>query len=413
MLQATRPLRATALLLAMAAGVAGCADSTGPDGGGGDKIIGGINFTSLFALPSAAEVQGVRSEWAGRSPSAAEVRLEATSAFLLGDTPATLEVVSHVVDGQRHMGAIIIPNSVLGGGTARPAQSATIPAVVYHHGGDQGVNLIELQLLSTAMPDLGDQVVWVVPSYRNESLRLGPDRWDSEGPESPWDRDVDDAMALLSVALERTPAIDPERLAAVGLSRGGGVALLHSIRDPRIDVVVEFFGPTDFFDAWVQLIFEDIVVGRFDPNELPGVDYLAEEFVRPFAAGQISETAMRREMIRRSAVEFGVDIPALQLHHGVLDFVVPVSQAESLVARLQGLGRGEPDFQFYFYTNGRHDPFTLAGSVPRAESFLLEYLGIDTGSADRADPLAALRAPSVNPFERFPPATDPIWSWNR
>jgi hypothetical protein len=381
----------------------GCSDITNPGSGGGDKFVNGINFTTLFALPSDAEVNAVRAEWAGRSPTATSVRLEKTTSFLLGDTPARVEIVSHTVDGLRHYGAIVVPNG---------ANPGSLPVMIYHHGGDQGVNLIEIQFLAAAMPDLGDQFVWVIPSYRDETLSLGNDEWTSQGPESPWDRDVDDAMALLSVALGRAPAADPSRIGALGLSRGANVAMLQAIRDSRIDVVVEFFGPTDFFDVWIQLITEDIIVGRFNP--LPGVEWLAEEFVRPFAAGAISEAAMRREYIRRSPVHFLVDMPALQIHHGVRDPVVPVSQAESLVARMQGIGRGEPSFQFFFYTNGVHDPFTLPLSVPRSEAFLAQFLDIPMTSASSMES-PSLVTPSLMKADggRFPDPDDPIWSWNR
>ena len=61
----------------------------------------------------------------------------------------------------------------------------------------------------------------------------------SEGLPSPWDWDVDDTMSLLSVAFEHVPELDEERVAILGSSRVGAVALLAAVRDRRIDAVVE------------------------------------------------------------------------------------------------------------------------------------------------------------------------------
>ena len=46
-------------------------------------------------------------------------------------------------------------------------------------------------------------------------------------------------MSLLSVAFEHVPELDEERVAILGSSRGGAVALLAAVRDRRIDAVVE------------------------------------------------------------------------------------------------------------------------------------------------------------------------------
>ena len=80
----------------------------------------------------------------------------------------------------------------------------------------------------------------------------------SEGDRSDvWDGATDDALALLNVALKITPEADARRIAVFGRSRGGTVALLAAIRDPRIRQVVDWAGPSDLFrlmgqDGWTQ-----------------------------------------------------------------------------------------------------------------------------------------------------------------
>ena len=61
----------------------------------------------------------------------------------------------------------------------------------------------------------------------------------SDGNASPWDWDVDDALALLDVAISTTPEANSDRIGVLGISRGADVAMLMAIRDPRIDAVVE------------------------------------------------------------------------------------------------------------------------------------------------------------------------------
>jgi hypothetical protein len=63
-------------------------------------------------------------------------------------------------------------------------------------------------------------------------------------------------------------------------------------------------------------------------------------------------------------------LPMVQIHHGIDDDVVEVSQANSLISTMEALGRGEPDFEGYLYAGGTHNPFTLAGSFPLAVSYL-------------------------------------------
>ena len=109
---------------------------------------------------------------------------------------------------------------------------------------------------NTQLPGQDDDLIEVIETGEIPQLAV-EGRFLSEGPPSPWDRDVDDTISLLSVALEQAPELDEERVAIVGFSRGGAVGLLTAARDPRIDAVVEFFGLTDLFDEYAREIFEE------------------------------------------------------------------------------------------------------------------------------------------------------------
>ncbi len=319
-----------------------------------------VDLEALFAAPSAAEIQAIEDEWAARSPAAAAVQVEATSQVTVGGFDLSVRVVSHEVDGNRHYGAIIVPDGAMAG---------SLPVLVFSHGGDGGINLdVTLPLLPFAFGEFQDDFVIAVPSFRSEPFVFEDVTYTSEGEPSPWDRDVDDALALVEVTLESTPEADPERIAVLGFSRGAGVGLLMAERDPRIDVVVEFFGPSDFFGPFVQEVVRDALLGEL--RDLPGLAFLDEKFIQPLAREELTIAEVRLELVRRSAVFFAERLPQLQVHHGTDDAVVPVGEAEQLIAVMQGLGRGEPDFEFFIYEGGGHDPLGLTGSLERTQAFL-------------------------------------------
>jgi len=359
------PLRRLAALWgALAFMLAACSDGgTGPT----SRVIAGVDFDVLFAEPTAPEIAAVSDDWAARTPGANEVSILVDSTLAVGSLDVRVRIVSHDVGGITHYGAVLSDAS-LGGPT---------PVLVYAHGGDEGVSVDGLLGLFPFLGDVAGGFVWVVPSFRAEPLTWGAEAWTSDGPASPWDRDVDDALSLLDVALQIEPAADEESVGALGFSRGGGVALLMGIRDPRIDRVVEFFGPTDFFGVYVQDVVEDALLGSL--RDLPGVADLDQAFLQPMKRGELSIEQVRSELIRRSAVLYADRLPALQLHHGELDTTVDVSQAQALIAAMTELGRGEPDFEAYLYPTGTHSPLTLPASIDRAVAFLSPLLPAPEG----------------------------------
>jgi dipeptidyl aminopeptidase/acylaminoacyl peptidase len=246
--------------------------------------------------------------------------------------------------------------------------AGSLPVFIYAHGGDHGVNILDLQLILVLNPAFADKFVFVIPSYRSEPLEAHGKTFTSTGEPSPWDSDVDNSFALLNVALQTTPEADPERLGILGFSRGACVSMLMAIRDPRIDIVVEFFGPTDFLGEFAQKVTEQALQGNLP--DLPGLDYLNTKFIQPLKNRQITINDFRRELVRRSPVYFAGRLPQLQVHHGTADEVVPVAEAERLIDVMRSLGRTAPAFESYLYAGGGHNPLELTGSIERTFAFL-------------------------------------------
>jgi dipeptidyl aminopeptidase/acylaminoacyl peptidase len=338
--------------------VGACAESsTAPR----DRIVEGVDVTRLFAPPSQVEVTAMLDEWATRDVRAAGVQEVESTTVSLDTTPATLRIVSHDVAGVRHFGAILAPSG---------AAPGSLPVLVITHGGDHGVDLSTdaLPFLDLAFGDLVADFVYVAPSFRSEPLSFSGRRYVSGGEPSPWDRDVDDALALLNVALQTTPQADSGRIGVLGFSRGACVALLMGIRDPRIDLVVEYFGPTDFFGPFVEGAVEQALRGS--PPDLPGADYINGKFIQPLKRGELTIEDVRPELLRRSPVYFASRLPQVQVHHGTADPIVPVGEAERLIQVMQALGRTAPEFESYIYPGGVHNPLTFPGAIERTRDFL-------------------------------------------
>jgi dipeptidyl aminopeptidase/acylaminoacyl peptidase len=330
-----------------------------------DRIVAGVNLTLLFAPPTDPEILTILTEWTARAPAAAGVVELRAEDIPLGLGQARLQIVSHEVDGNSHVGAILTPAG---------AQARSLPILLFAHGGDHGANVEEaLNILPLIMGDMLNRFVYVVPAFRAEPLSYKGTSYLAEGSPSPWDRDVDDAMALVSVTAQTVAAADPNRIAVVGASRGGCVGLLMGIRDPRIDLVSEFAGPTDFFGPFVQRAVEDALLGN--PPNLPGADFLNATLVQPLKNGALTIAAARLELLRRSPVYFANRLPALQVHHGTADNVVPVTEAQRLIAVMEGLGRRPPQFESYIYEGADHQTLLYQPlSIGRLRTFLARLL---------------------------------------
>lgn len=377
------------LLLALVAVLPAC-DSSDPTPTPTDSIFFGVNYTRLFATPTAAETQSVRDLWAARNTrsSGAEIVAEQTV------EGAQVAIVRHTVSAAgrpdvTHYAAVRIPL-----GLTSPA-----PLLIVHHGGDDGFEVVGtsgntgIVEMAGLYPDLFAQTVQVVPVYRSEELRTtgtslgGP--YVATGDASPWDYDVDDAIASVSAALALYPTrIDPSRRAAIGFSRGGNTAALHAIRDPEIDALVDYYGPTDFYNDDVQLLTTGALTNDPAAVNLPGVQYLRDNVLLPLRGpngaynASANYDAARSEIARRSASLFTMDLPDTQVHHHYRDGTVTYAFSEAFAEAANARGTGG-SFELFSYgqpdvtaTGNVHSPEGLPDSLDRVEAFLLARLGL-------------------------------------
>lgn len=124
-----------------------------------ERIVAGVDLNQLFALPMFQERQQVQHEWAARDVSARDVQEVARASLQLDSVSVTLRIWHHTVGGQRHVGAVVMPEEV----------QEALPVLVWLHGGNGGVRLeTDVWPLADSL-DLS-RFVLVIPAFRGEAL---------------------------------------------------------------------------------------------------------------------------------------------------------------------------------------------------------------------------------------------------
>ncbi|MFT6108157.1 MAG: hypothetical protein ACJA2W_001067 [Planctomycetota bacterium] len=320
------------------------------------------DLSDLFAAPTSAEIAQVRADWATRQPVVAGYQVEATGNDVQG---IRFDVVSHIVEGQRHYGAVRYPRNYVAG---QPYST-----LVVCHGGLNGVGAEESANFILSLPGIcvDENYFLLIPSYRGEPLQTNFAGTFLSGGNPSWaDRDVDDVASLLSSVQANIPDMDHARVGAWGISRGAAVAMLLAARDDRIRRIVDLFGFTDFSLPSVQSQLDLILNQGVQPSGIGRVAY--ESFVFEWLSGTMSLAEARQAWIRRSACYFASTMPPIQAHHGLQDTAVDPSHTQVLLGALSSLGLGAPDVEGFFYPNGMHGINSLVGLGARVEPYICE-----------------------------------------
>lgn len=339
---------------------------------------------SLFETPTAAEIDSVWTRWARRDLGGEVEGVILRRSVDLDGVPAEARIVAHRVHGQRHLGVVIVP---------RGAAPGTLPVLVETKGVSASFFPLDVPGGLTSPGLLGDdrgRVVYVAPGYRGERIVVSTDTLTSEGDRSDaWDGATDDAMAFLRVALGITPEADTSRVCIFGRSRGGTVALLAGMREPRIDCVVAWAAPTDWFsrmdlDGWTQReLVEDGLRSRAVPGETGGqfINYFLGEAV----AGRRGLVETRLHLLASSPLHFAGRLPRAQVHWGLDDTIVPSVNGTDFVERYQATGRDPKCLDVRLHPGAGHDQDRQVAPI-RTREFLLEAFFGSPGSSAECRP---------------------------
>ncbi|WP_256793061.1 S9 family peptidase [Terrabacter sp. Ter38] len=164
------------------------------------------------------------------------------------------------------------------------------------------------------------------------------------------------------LALKKAQVVDPDRVALIGRSMGGGVVYTALVVRPGLFRAAVAYAPVssdtvDNFDKWVRRDASRsgaarAVIGRLGTPE-----------AKPAAWAATSPRTY-----------FGRITEPLLIHHGTADEDCPLSWSRESVAALKAEGK---DVELRIYPGGRH---TLTSpqwdtSIRRTEAFLAEHLG--------------------------------------
>ena len=306
-------------------------------------------------------------DWRARRLDAADVEVLATRDVTFGGVSMEARLLRHRVHGLRHHGLVLTP---------RAATPGCCPVLLEAKGVSWNFFPLRvpggLNLPGILGPDLA-RFVLVVPGFRGETIVWDGQAYLSEGdPRDPWDGATDDLLALLNAALTVTPAADASRVGVFGRSRGGTVALLAGLRDPRIRAVAAWAAPTDHFrlmthGGWTKEEEVRVALRRGAPPREDGGQFI-DQFLRPAIDGGAALAAMRHKLLASSPLYFAEQLPATQVHYGLEDSIVPAANGRALAKRLPSQPR--PALPRGPLVRGRRPrPRPVRGAVgPRAPS---------------------------------------------
>ena len=262
-----------------------------------------------FPPPSDAELNAIESDWAHRDLKAYDVDLVTTDT---SSPDYDVRIYKHRVGNNAHYGAVTIPKT---------AQPGTVPVLLHADGLAQQDPNMDLDQNLKMAGELLQGVIYAVPVFRGRNLIYKGVTYTAAGDFcDAYDGAADDAIAFLSVVEQKVAAANMDRVMVRGGSRGGTVALLLAMRDPRVKAAIAISAPTDF-------------------NRLEVRVRLDGQYRCQFIDGKTAEQS-RFKILASSPHYFAVLDSVLKvfIFHGSADAVVPVWNATEMATQLQAQG---------------------------------------------------------------------------
>jgi hypothetical protein len=332
-----------------------------------------FDINDLFAEPSPKEIENVLADWQTRDLHVSQNQIVDVHDVILNQVEYTLKMIRHEVNGVKHVGAVLIPKAV---------KSEVLPLLVECHGVDphySPFNILEAET-PFILGESGINAVIAIPSFRGNTLIVNDRSYVSEGsPKGAWDGAVDDTLAFINAVIDIIPEVDQNRISVFGKSRGGTVAMLSGIRDKRIKSIVAWTGPADWFSNMGNLgwTLKELVQWALWEKWTPGTgwgsaaQFIDQRLAESIEHGKGSLSEIRQKMIASSPLYFIDQLPAAQLHYGLEDGAVSVSNAKAIQKVLDENGNNKPVVEVFIHEHSGHDmPYPLAYELSR--KFLLQ-----------------------------------------
>lgn len=279
-------------------------------------------------------------------------------------------------DGGTELGAVVLTPTGQGSG---PFPLVVMPS-------SWGVPNLEYVGQGSKLAKAGFQVI----SYSSRGFWDSAGGIDIAGPPT-----VADVSDVIDWAGEHTPA-DTNRVAAVGISYGAGVALLASAQDPRIKAVGALSGWADLIASLdpndtvnLQAIAALLALGNITGRPGPEMQSLQTKFLGGDFDGAITE-AEALAPVRSAATmvsQINTNHPAVFLANAFEDSIFPPTQYTDFFTRLTGPKR-------LLFAHGDHATPEVTGAIglpnevwDELAPWLRHYLtGADNG-ADQGAPV--------------------------
>ena len=270
-------------------------------------------------------------------------------------TPSVTAVAYTLSDGTRLTGYLSIPKGY--------RQGKRYPAILLVHGG-RGVSQHRPRGLAKKYLKLKLHQKYLCRSYVVFSGEYYADHLgDSQEFQS---------MTAALKTMATIPQVDPQRIAVVGESHGGYLALmcvLHPNINPKPKIAVSISGVVDVAE-WTEYL-QTI---KDKPGLLPGLRQFALIKI-PQACGwpPNKDPKTRENFARISVLSYvkNLDSPILVIH-GDRDTVVPITQARMLEKALR---KENKNYEFFVVHNGGHFIFVNNKAVwKKINVFLKKYL---------------------------------------
>lgn len=287
----------------------------------------GISMEALFREPSSEELEEIREEWKEKDFSPKDVQVVYRAQLENGDS---INVISHLVNGSIHYGAIRIPYGL-------PVETAPILLVL--EGGGTGIDLSHLNKLTRGRcREQADQFISILPSYRGCIIRGEDFCFRSEGYYGdPWLGPAEDATSFLNAVKHLYQKGDDTRVLANGLSRGATVALIIGSLTEALDYIIATSSHTKFLD---EHVISKEKVGQSYPMA----------FYTPSASPEI----IRKRLIASSPCFFAESLPPFDLHQGGLDQQTTIWHSDQLRKSLIASSRDPNTYHIYMYEDQGH-----------------------------------------------------------
>lgn len=344
-----------------------------PGNGEGYRAVLPFSLDAAFALPTEAEIERVRQDWANRDLSPSEIHVVHNYETEISDHQYDVLIIEHDLEGARHFGAAFVPQG---------SDGTELPVVIDARGVNPAYSPMSVDDGTQLIRALGwtqTRFIVLVPAMNGHTLQADGRTFVSTGdPTDAWDGATDATLSFLYAALQIVPEANAEQVAIFGHSRGGTVALLTGIRDPRIDLALSVAGPVDHFQAqspttgWTNAEIQRDAMRDGQPatlGEEGGQDF--DHFLHRVVTENESLGDVRHRMIASSPVYFVDSLPETHAFYGADDGSVPVRNAHWLQAGIADSG-SEGRSTVTIFPDLSHDTDSLVAwreSVSRLEAW--------------------------------------------